>query len=64
MDALIPEKVLRKYLGKEPEDIDLPEEFEELKGSAAELSEEKKKRREELEDVDSSDLSMAFGLDS
>ena len=54
-----------KYFDERPGKIDLPEEFEELKGSAAELSEEEKEKcRDELEDMDSSDLSMAFGLDS
>lgn len=54
MEVLTPEQLLRKYVGKNPEDIDLPKEFEELKGSATEISEEEKeKRREELEDMSS-----------
>lgn len=41
------------------------EEFKELQGSADKISEEEKeKRREELEDMDSSDVARAFDLDS
>ncbi|MFT4892859.1 MAG: putative transcriptional regulator [Candidatus Nanohaloarchaea archaeon] len=41
------------------------EEFKELQGSASEISEEEKeKRREELEDMDSSDVARAFDLES
>ncbi len=41
------------------------EEFKEIQGSASEINEEeKKKRRKELEDMDSSDVARAFDLDS
>ncbi len=41
------------------------EEFKEIQGSASEISdEEKEKRREELEDMDSSDVARAFDLES
>ena len=63
MEVLTPEQLLRKYVGKDPEDIELLEEFEDLKGSGKEISEEEKeKRREELEDMSSEELREVFGL--
>lgn len=44
---------------------EIDEELEGLQGSAEEISEEEKRKREkDLEDMDSSDLSREFGLDS
>jgi hypothetical protein len=64
MEALTPEMFMEKYLGVGPEEVELPPEFEELKGSAREISEEeKKRRREELENMGSEDLDEVFGLD-
>ena len=60
MEALTPEQFLAKYFDERPGEIDLPEEFEELKGSAEELSEEE--RAEELEDMSSEELGEAFRL--
>jgi len=53
---------LRNYLDERPEDIDLPREFEELKGSARELSKEEKERKaEEVEDMSSEEIREVFG---
>lgn len=65
MDALPPRQFLEKYFGKRPDEVDIEDSLLELKGSAEEISEEKKNsRQKELEDMDSSHLSREFGLDS
>lgn len=63
METLTPRQFLSQYLGKNPEDIDIPDELEDLKGAAQSISNEERIRRaEELEDMDSSELSSEFGL--
>lgn len=63
MDALTPGMFLEKYFGVQPEEVELPPELGELKGSAEKISEEEKRRREnELEEMDSDNLNEVFGL--
>lgn len=63
MEALTPKQFLERYFDQRPEEVDIPESLKELKNSAEDISEEEKqRRREELEDMDSSDLWSEFGL--
>lgn len=64
MDALTPEQFLKKYFNERPEESSISEELSELKGSASEISEEKKeKRRKEVQEMSSEELGKAFGLE-
>lgn len=65
MEALTPEQFLEKYFDLRPEDVDIPEGLQELKGSATEISEqeEEKRRREEVKEMSNRELRKAFGLE-
>lgn len=62
------EQALGDLISLHEDVVDTPEvdeDFEDLQGSADKISdEEREKRKEELEDMNSSDLSREFGLDS
>jgi glutamyl-tRNA reductase len=62
------EQALGDLISLHEDVVDAPEvdeDFEDLQGSADKISdEEREKRKEELEDMNSSDLSREFGLDS
>ena len=64
MKAVTPRQFLENHLGVDVDDIEIDPDLKEIQGSAREIpEEEKEKRREELEDMSTSDLEEVFGLD-
>jgi len=65
MKVLTAEQFLEQCLGQDVDEVEIDPELKEIQGSARKIpGKEKKRRAEEVKDMDSSDLSKAFGLDS